>query len=337
MSGPTLSRGALIRGTVAAALAAPAFNRRASAQTLTKLVYQTGWLPQPDKAGLYQAAMTGIYQSAGLDVDLRPGGPQLNVNQIFLAGQADFVDSDSVRVLNFVNQGLPGVAIAAFGQKPFTVILSHRGAGEDTLANLKGKPILVSTTGRQTYWLWLKAKYGFTDDQIHPYTFTMAPFLVDKTLSMEGFLTDEPFEAQKANVDVVVHNLADNGYEAYSNVIVTSPKLIAQSPQIVQKFVDATAKGWASYLHGDPTPANTFIKRGNSQMTDDAIAYARAAMQKAAIFESRDVAKGGLGAMTDAHWSSIYDSMADVGAIPKGLDPRKGYTLQFVNKRVAFA
>lgn len=335
MTAPTLSRSQVLRSAAAAAVAAPAFLRTASAQTSNKIVYQTGWLPQPDKAGLYQAAETGIYKSYGLDVDLRPGGPQLNVNQIFLAGQADFVDSDSTRVLEFVAQSLPGVAVAAFGQKPFTILLSHAGAGNDTLASLKGKPILVSTIGRQTYWLWLKAKYGFTDDQIHPYTFTMAPFLIDKTLSMEGFLTVEPFEAKKAGVDVVVHNLADNGYQAYSNVVVTSPKMIADRPQVVQKFIDATAKGWASYLKGDPTPANEYIKRGNNQMTDDGIAYARSAMQKAAIAQSSDVAKGGLGAMSAAHWKSIYDSMAEVGAIAKGLDPSKGYTLQFVNKRVA--
>ena len=115
----------------------------------------------------------------------------------------------------------------------------------------------------------------------------------------------------------------------------TSPKLVADNPQLVQRLIAATAKGWASYLTGDPAPANELIKRGNSAMTDDRIAFALATMKRNAIFTSSDVAKGGAGAMSDAHWKSIYDSMSDVGAIPGGLDVRKGYTLQFVNKRTA--
>ncbi len=332
---PAVTRGQVIAGIAAATLAVPAFVRRASAQNLTKIVYQTGWLPQPDKGGLYQAAETGIYRAYGLDVELRPGGPQLNVNQIFLAGQADFVDSDSFRVMSFVKGGLPAIAVAAFGQKSFNVLLSHKGVGNDRLADLKGKTILVSTIGQQTYWLWLKAKYGFTDDQVRPHTFSLAPFLVDKAVSTEGFITSEPYESRKAGVDPVVHVLADDGYLNYSNVVVTSPRMVADNPQVVQRFVDATSKGWKSYLYGDPKPANEFIKRGNSDMNDDKIAYAIGAMKQAAIAQSDDVRKGGLGAMSDAQWKRIYDSMSAVGAEVAGLDIRKGYTLQFVNKRTA--
>jgi NitT/TauT family transport system substrate-binding protein len=316
-------------------LAAPAFLRHARAQGgLTKITYQTGWLPQPDKGGLYQALALGYYKDAGLEVELKKGGPQLNVNQIFLAGRADFVDSDSVRVLNFVKEGLPGVAVAAFGQRPMTVLLSHKGTGHDTLASLKGQPLLVSTVGRQTYFQWLKARYGFADEQARPYTYSMAPFLADKSMSMEGFITSEPYELKRAGADPVVHVLADQGYQAYSNVMLAQPRLVAEQPDVVQRFVDATAKGWASYLHGDPTPGNDLIRAGNPEMSPEKIAYAIAAMKRHNIFSSSDVDKGGVGAMSDARWKAIYDAMVAAGAMPAGLDIRKGYTLKFVNKRV---
>lgn len=325
---------AITRRSALAALAAPAFIRNAGAQASTRVTYQTGWLPQPDKGGLYQALATGLYRDAGLDVDLRAGGPQLNAAQIFLAGKADFVDSDSTRVLNFAREGLPGVAVAAFGQKALTVLLSHPGAGHDTLESLKGQPLLVSTVGRQTYFPWLKARFGFTDAQARPYTFSMAPFLVDKAVSMEGFITSEPYEARRAGVEPVLHLLADHGYQAYSNVVVTSPKMVAERADVVQRFVDATARGWASYLQGDPRPGNELIRKGNPEMSDDKIAYARDAMKRAAIFESADVRTGGPGAMSDLQWKAVYDTMVTAGAMPAGVDPKKGYTLQFVNKRV---
>jgi NitT/TauT family transport system substrate-binding protein len=332
-----LTRRSLLGG-ICSVLAAPAFVRQANAQSApVRIVYQTGWLPQPDKGGLYQALAAGIYKEHGLDVELRSGGPQLNTAQIFLAGQVDFADSDSLRILNFVKEGLPGVAVAAFGQKPLNVLLSHPGMGNDKLEALKGKPMLVSTVGRQTYFQWLKARYGFTDAQARPYTYSMAPFLVDKTVSMEGFMTSEPYELRRAGVEPVVHVLADHGYQSYSNLMLASPKMIAQRPEVVQRFVDATIKGWASYLHGDPKLGNEAIRRGNPDMTDEKIAYARDTMKRQAIFDSADVQRGGLGAMSDAQWKAVYDTMSSAGVVPAGLDIHKGYTLQFVNKRVGAA
>jgi NitT/TauT family transport system substrate-binding protein len=337
MNGILLNRRRLLAagGALAAAPAfIPALLRNASAQGLTKVVYQTGWVPQPDKGGLYQALATGLYKEAGLDVELRSGGPQLNVNQIFLAGKADFADSDSTRILNFVKQGLPGVAVAAFGQRPFSVVVSHPNSGNDSLAALKGKPMLVSTVGRQTYWLWLKARYGLTEDQLKPYTYSMAPFLNDKTMNMEGFITSEPYELRKAGVQPVVHMLAEHGYQAYSNVTLASPRMVADKPELVQRFVDATAKGWASYLFGDPAPGNALIRQGNPDATPEKIAYAHAVMKQYALFDSDDVKAGGVGAMSHAQWQRIYEGLVAVDALPPGLDVRKGYTLQFVNKRV---
>ncbi|CAN5801889.1 ABC transporter substrate-binding protein [soil metagenome] len=330
-----ITRRSVLRSIGASAmLAAPPFIRRAGAQDLTKITYQTGWLPQPDKGGLFQAVATGIYRQYGLDVDVRKGGPQMNVNQIFLAGRADFADSDSFRVLNFVKEGLPGIAVAAFGQKSLNALLSHPGVGNDSLAALKGKPIIVSTIGRQTYWLWLKAKYGFTDDQVRPSTFNLAPFLADRNVTTEGFITSEPLDIRNAGVQPVVQLLADNGYENYSNVMLAQPKMVAEKPELVQRFVDATIKGWASYLNGDPAPGNALIRQGNPEMTDEKIAFAIDTMKKVRIFESDDAAKSGLGAMSDARWKAFYDSMSAASALPAGLDPKKGYTLQFVNKRV---
>ncbi|WHZ12374.1 MAG: ABC transporter, substrate-binding protein [Burkholderiaceae bacterium] len=318
----------------AAVLAAVPFVRNARAQGLQKVVYQAGWLPQPDKGGLYQALATGIYKAHGLDVDLRPGGAQMNVNALFLAGRADFADSDSLRVLNFVRQGLPGVAVAAYGQKHPVALASHPNMGLDTLAELKGKPVMVSAIGRQTYWPWLKSKFGYTDDQIRPDTGSLAPFLNNKAMSMECFVTSEPYDMKRAGVDASIKLLADSGYASYYGITLAHPKMIAEQPDVVQRFVDASIKGWASYLGGDPSPGNALIKKGNPDMTDQKIAYCISAMKRYGIVQSGDTAKLGLGAMTDAHWRDFYDAMATAEVLPRGLDIQKGYTLQFVNKHV---
>jgi NitT/TauT family transport system substrate-binding protein len=330
----TSSRRRFLGGLAAASVAAPFVFRNASAEGLAKIVYQTSWTPEPDDGGLYQAISTGIYKQFGLDVELHAGGPQLNSSQIFFAGQADFVSSDSFRTLEYVQRGLPGIAVAAFYQKPPTILLSHKHVGNDTLAELKNKPILISTGGREAYWIWLKAKYGYSDDQARPYTFTMAPFLVEPDLTMEGYVTIEPFQAHKAGVDPVVHSLADNGYQAYYNVILASPRMIAEKRDLVARFVAATRKGWHDFLYGNAKPALQAIMNGNPEMSPELVGYAHNAMKTRALCESDDVKRFGVGAMTDAKWQAIYQSLAAVGAQPRGIDVRKGYTLQFTNKPI---
>ena len=56
-------------------------------------------------------------------------------------------------------------------------------------------------------------------------------------------------------------------------VLVPRPSWSPRSPRLVQRFVDASAEGWKSYLNGDPAPANALIKQDNPEMTDDMIAY----------------------------------------------------------------
>ncbi|WP_295525267.1 ABC transporter substrate-binding protein [uncultured Pseudacidovorax sp.] len=315
----------------------PAFLPRANAQGLTKVSFQTGWLAQAEHGGMYQAATTGIYKEHGLEVEIRPGGPQVNTVQLFMAGSSDFAEADGFRAFAYAKDKLPAVAVAAFFQKDPRVLMSHPGTGSDTLAGLKGKPLFVATTGRQTYWLWLKAKYGLTDDQLKPYAFSLAPWLVDKQSTVQGYLTSEPFNARKSGVEPVVHLLADQGFDNYASVAMATPKMVKEQPELVQRFVDATAKGWKSYLNGDPAPGNALIKKHNPQMGDDVIAYAIGAMRQYGIVETPEAqAAGGIGAMSAVRWQRFYDAMVAAGALAPGLDVKSAYTMQFVGgKRTA--
>jgi NitT/TauT family transport system substrate-binding protein len=319
---------------VGGAAALPIGLRPARAQTLDKFIYQTGWRAQAEHGGFYQALGAGIYKAHGLDVEVRQGGPQLDANTLLLAGRVDFIESNTFGTINYARENLPGLAVAAFFQKDMRVLLSHPGVGNDSLPALKGKPILIATAGRQSYWQWLKAKYGYSEEQARPYTFNMAPFLADKTISQQGFLTSEPFALRAAGVDPVIHLLADHGFDNYQGLLLCLSKLANEKPDSVQRFVDATIKGWASYLDGDPSPGNALIKRDNPDMSDDKIAYAIEVMKKSGLVASGDAAKRGLGAMTKERWHSFYDDMIKVNALPAGLDIDRLFTLKFVNKRV---
>ncbi len=294
------------------------------------------WKAEAEYGGYYQAQATGIYARHGLDVTIEQGGPQVNHTQLLLAGRLDFnIISNSLLALNLAKQNVPFRAVAAMFQKDPSVLIAHAGQGNDSFAAFKGKPIMIGADTRAGWWNFLKARFGYTDAQIRPYTFNLLPFMASKSAIQEGFLGSEPFSIQQASGEKpVVLLVADAGYNGYASLIGTSDKLIAEKPDLVQRFVDASIEGWYSYLYGDPSPANAAIKAANPEMTDALIAYGRATMKEHGVLDSGDALKDGIGAMTDARWKAFYDAMAAIGLYPKGMDYRKAYTLQFVDKRV---
>jgi NitT/TauT family transport system substrate-binding protein len=294
------------------------------------------WKAEAEYGGYYQAAATGIYAKHGLDVTIRQGGPQVNHPQLLLAGRLDFnICSNSFLALNFVKEKIPFRTVAAMFQKDPSVLIAHPGQGNDSFAALKGKPIMISADTRVGWWNFLRAKFGYSDSQIRPYTFNFAPFLADKKAIQQGYLGSEPFSIkQAAGFDPVVLLVADAGFQGYASLIATSDKKIAEQPDLVQRFVDASIEGWASYLNGDPAPGNALIKKDNPEMTDALIAYGRDALNKNAILAGGDAATSGIGAMTAARWQAFYDATKAEGLYPAGLDVSRAYTLAFVDHKV---
>ena len=332
MKGSRFNRRTML--SVLTGLAALALPEAAGAQALDKVSFQTNWRAQAEHGGFYQALATGIYKKYGIDAEIRMGGPQQDPVALLIAGKVDFVMSGGFQGLNFARENMPFVVVASMMQKDPQVLISHPGVGNDTLAQMKGKPILIGAGGRNSYWPFLRGKFGFTDEQIRPYTFNMAPFLADKNAIQQGYLSSEPFVIQQAGVKPVVHLLADAGFENYTTTITTSQKLIDTKPDLVQRFVNASIEGWISYMTGDPSPGNELIKKDNPDMTDEKIAYAIKVMNEYGIIDSGDSKKLGIGAMTDERWERFYKINVETGVYPADLNFKKAYTLQFINKRV---
>jgi NitT/TauT family transport system substrate-binding protein len=307
---------------------------RAPALADDHISFGIDWVAEAEYGGYYQALATGLYAQRGLAVTIRQGGPQVNQMQLMMAGRLDF-NLGGGRAIEFAQQNLPFVAIAAIFQKDPAVLLAHPGMGNDSFAALKGKPIMIGGDTRAGWWRFLAAKFGYTDSQIRTYSFSLAPFLADKRAIQQGYLGSEPFAIeQAAGFKPVVLLLADTGYPGYANIVTTSNRLIADKPDLVQRFINASIEGWYSYLNGDPTPAHKLIKADNPEMTDALLAYGRTVMQTHGIVKSGDALKLGIGAMTDARWEEYYRVTSSLGMYPKGIDYRRAYTLRFVDRGV---
>lgn len=294
--------------------------------------FATDWRAQAEQGGFYQAVASGEYAKRGLDVKIVQGGPGVNVPQLLASGAVEMgMGSNSFIVMNLAQEKAPVKAVAAFMQKDPQVLIAHPGTGVEKIADLKGHPILLSDASITAFWVWLKSKYGFTDDQVRKYTFNPAPFLADKRAAQQGYVTSEPYTIEKeAGLKPKVFLLADEGYPGYATMVLAPDNLIAKNPKAVQAFVEASAAGWREYLNGDPSKADALIRKDNPEITQDVLDQAREKMKAYRIVDGDEGAP--LGTMTDARWKAFFDVAAAQGVYPKTLDPKSAYTLQFLGK-----
>jgi NitT/TauT family transport system substrate-binding protein len=306
------------------------------ASAADKVSFGLNWLADPEHGGFFQAVADGTYAKYGLDVTIVPGGPQANNGLLLLVGKLDFyMGGNMIQAFSAVQEGVPIVVVAAEYQKDPQVILSHPGVGLDKWSDLPKATAFISKEALVSFYAWMKSAYGFKDENVKPYTFNAGPFIADKNSIQQGYLNAEPYEVEihggfKPNVFL----LADQGFSTYASTIEARRDTIEKHPDLVQRFVDASAIGWYHYLYGDNAKANEAIKKANPELTDDQIAYSNVVMKERGIIDSGDAATMGIGAMTDARMQDFFDKMVKAGVVKSDLDFKKSYTLQFVDKGV---
>ena len=306
--------------------------RTPSANAPVTLRFATDWRAQAEHGGFYQALASGEYARRGLKVEIVQGGPGVNVPQLLASNAVELgMGSNSFIVMNLAQEGVPVKAVAAFMQKDPQVLIAHPDTGVEKIADLKGHPILLSDASVTAFWVWLKARYGFTDDQVRKYSGNPAPFLSDKRAAQQGYVTSEPYTIEKqAGLKARVFLLADEGYPGYATMVLATDRLIAKNPAAVKAFVEASAKGWTDYLGGDATAADALIRKDNPEMTQDVLDQAREKLRSYKIIAGGEGLP--VGAMTDARWKAFSDMATAQGVYPKILDPKKAYTLAFSPK-----
>jgi NitT/TauT family transport system substrate-binding protein len=333
---PTMNPAFLTRALTAGLLALAAALMPARAQTLDKVSFGTNWVAEAEHGGFFQAAADGTYKKYGLDVTIVPGGPNTNNRILLTAGKLDFfMTANTLQSFDAVTNKVPVVAVAAIFQKDPQVFLTHPDTKFTRLEDLKPLTLFVSKEGVASYFQWLKSEYGFSESKVKPYTFNSQPFIVNKQSAMQGYVTSEPYAVEKAaGFKPGVILLADHGFNAYSTLIETRREIVDKKPDLVQRFVDASAIGWYNYLYGDNSAGNAMIKKMNPEMTDELLSYSVAKMKEYGIVDSGDTLRDGIGAMSDARVASFFDKMVRAGVVRRDIDFRQAYTLRFVNKGV---
>lgn len=335
MAAPLITRRTTLKSLAggAALLSAPGILR---AQDLTKVRFGANWIAEAEHGGFYQAVADGTYAAAGLDVEIVMGGPQGNNRLLFYTRQLDFyMGGNMIQAFSAVREEIPSMVVAAIMQKDPQCLITHPGAYETFEDLLTCENILLSNEAVASFYQWMMARYGFRQEQVKPYTYNYAPFLVDPLAAQQGYATSDPYKVGlEGGFDPKVFLLADQGFSTYATTIEALTETVTQRPDVVQRFVDASILGYTNYLYGDRTAANELIKAANPDTTQDRMDATVDYAKRYGIIDDGDTLTMGIGAMTDARMKDFFDQMVEAGVVDGTLDLASSYTLDFVNKGV---
>ncbi len=229
-----------------------------------KVTFATNWKAQAAHGGFYQAVADGTYKKFGLDVTIVQGGPQVNNRPLLPAGRIEFLMTGNLlHSFDNVKNQVPTVVVAAIFQKDPQALIAHPGQGYEKFDALKRAPVaMIAKDGQFSWWQWLKVTHGFKDEALKPYNYNLGPFLANPKAIQQAYSVAEPIYVEnQGKFKPVVHLLADHGFSTYSTLIETRSELVRSKPDLVRRFVDASATGWANYLSGDRKAAAALMMK----------------------------------------------------------------------------
>lgn len=279
-----------------------------------RVVVQLDWFPEPQHGGLYQALAKGYFEEEGLEVELRPGGPNINVLSVVATGQAQIGQSASLNVMQGILAGMPIVNISTQFHRLPTVLLMHKENSVKDFSDLKGKKIMARV--ESPYIPYLKKKYGIEFDVIDQ-TFAWGQFLNDKQFIQEGYFIAEPYNLRKQGVEVRWLALWDSGYEALA-VLAGNQKWLERNEEQAEAFFRALQRGWKSYLEEDPAPAHRLMLVDNPQAEAEFLDFSRDMILREKLVTG-DAADGDR--VLEINLKRIQrqiEQMESVGLFPKG-------------------
>ena len=238
----------LLNTLLAAAIAASAF--AASAQE--KVTVQLKWVAQSQFAGYYVAAAKGYYKEAGLDVTIRPGGPDISPVQALVGKQADIAVNWLPDALAAREAGSALVNVAQVFNKSGLMLTCKKSSGVTGPKDLKGKTLGVWYGGNEYPFMSYMAKLGLDttkDVKILKQGFNVDPLLQNQAACISTMIYNEYWQIIDAGVkesDLVtffyeeqgVASLEDGLYVMEANL--KDPAFVAR----MGKFVKATMRGW---------------------------------------------------------------------------------------------
>ncbi|GLK16907.1 ABC transporter substrate-binding protein [Herbiconiux flava] len=255
---------------VLAGCASSSSGETASGDDVTPITLQTSWIPLVQFGGSYVADKEGYYEKNGVDVDILPGGPDVDSMAAVVSGQADIGMGNADTVARANEQGADLVIIAAGFQKNPLAILSSPDKPIATPADMAGMKIGVPS-GDEAAQEALLAANDVDASKVTsvPVGFDVAPLVSGEVDGLWVFYSEQPIAYEEATGKAgTVFLTADYGLDIYAQVYAVTRESLEDDGKraAIEGFLKGEIEGWQDYV-ADPTEAveltvNDYAKDG---------------------------------------------------------------------------
>lgn len=328
-----------IKAATLAVTASFALTTTASAEDDVRL--RLNWMYYGSHAGFALGKDNGAYETAGIDIDIRSGNGSSSAHRLVANGDSDFAYGSCGAMINLASQGAEIISVAVIDAMGAEAIILRPDSGVKTIADLKGKTILTTANaGVNTFFPIVLANAGLTTDDV---TITNVPdgALVSSYLQgagdavgILGGLDDKPAEIRaNGGEDPILIPYSEYGVDQVGYCISTTKALVAENPDLVNRFVDATIAAYKQ-TEADPDAAVNAIADivGGTMAEDEGKAQSRSVLDVTLglLYSGANTDKK-LGLNVASDWESMVNLMKEYNDLDPGADPASFYTNQFVD------
>ncbi|WP_047514495.1 ABC transporter substrate-binding protein [Rhizobium sp.] len=259
----------LVLAMMASAMAMAASHAMAA----DKVTLQLKWVAQSQFAGYYVAKEKGYYEEEGLDVDIKPGGPDIAPEQVIAGGGADVIVDWMGGALVAREKGVPLVNIAQPFQKSGMELICRKDGPIKTEADFKGHTLGVWFFGNEyPFFAWMN-KIGLKTDggkdgvTVLKQSFDVQPLLQKQADCISVMTYNEYWQAIDAGFkpeELTVFNYTAMGNDLLEDGLYANEEKLKDPAfkEKMAKFVKASMKGWKYAVENPDDAAEIVVDAG---------------------------------------------------------------------------
>ncbi|WP_407048722.1 ABC transporter substrate-binding protein [Methyloraptor flagellatus] len=288
-----------------------------AAQAQDKLTLQLKWVTQSQFAGYYVAKDKGFYKEAGLDVTIKPGGPDIAPPQVIAGGGADVIVEWMPAALAAREKGVALVNIAQPFKRSGMMLTCRKETGISKPDDFKGKTLGVWFFGNEYPFMAWMSRLGIKTDgsaggvKVIKQGFNVDPLIQKQADCISTMTYNEYWQVIDAGIkaeDLVTFKYADQGVATMEDGLYTTDEKL-KDPKMVEKlakFVKASMKGW-EWARANPTEAAKIV------LDNDATGAQTEKHQVRMMGEINKLTEGSTGALADADYQQTVKTLLTAG------------------------
>jgi len=288
---------------------------------------QLSWLHQAEFAGFYAAEQLGYFAEEGLQVSFAEGGPQVDFIAPVVNNTAHFGIAQPADLILARAAGKPVRSIAVIYRRNPIVFFALANSGITRPQDFIGKKIRSALTVDQTLYAMM-ARVGISPDQYETVYLPsdIALFASGEVPVWAGFTNVFVLDVQRAGHEINIIYPDDYGIHFYGDVLITSDDLIAQDPNLVQRFTRALLKGF-TYAVENPETVGDFVQKYNTE-ANESLENARMIATLPLVNTGEDF----IGWMKPEMWAGMEKTLREQGILTNPIDVKQVYTMQFLEE-----